>query len=74
MFFTCTSSCKPLHATFYDDIVTIANTFSHLTQNYTDAQLATCSFSFIRAMADAVDLTSTLSQKEFLPTTKSVGE
>ena len=33
-------------------------------QNYTDALLA--SFSFIRAMADAVGLTSTPSQKEFV--------
>ena len=64
MFFTCTSSCKALHATFYDDIATVANTFSHLMQNYTDALLA--SFSFIRAMADAVDRTSTPLRKEFV--------
>ena len=64
MFFTCTSLCKHLHATFYDNIAAVANKFSHLTQNYTDALLA--SFRFIHAMADTVDLTSTPSQKEFM--------
>ena len=48
----------------YNDIANVANMFSHLTQNYTDALLA--SFSFIRAMADAADLSSTISQKDFV--------
>ena len=42
--------CTCLACHLYDDIATVANMFSHLTQNYTDTLLA--SFSFIHTMAD----------------------